>query len=158
MFNCFLKYDVTMTKNYDKKEIEKIKQKLKVSLNDKRNNQMNETIPENQSSFSTKESLDFLKEIKDKNNLLDTLDTDLSFGEKHLSLTSYLFNKQISQKYLNALKYLILHEPLEKQNEINTLLIDLLIRLIKQLENTSKISTEKDVLARLEKIEKNMLK
>ena len=144
-----------MKNKYDKTEIERIKQKLRVSLKDKQNNQKNETISENQSIFSSKELSDILKEIKGKNNLLDTLDTDLSFGEKHLSLTSYLFNKQISQKYLNALKYFILHEPLEKQNEINTLLIDLVIRLIKQLENNSKGNTE-DILARLEKIEKKL--
>ena len=160
IFNYFLEYGVIMINNYEKSEIEKIKQKLKISLNHKQNNQMNETVSENQSNFSPKESLDVLKEIKIKNNLLDTLDTDISFGEKHLSLTSYLFNKQISQKYLNALKYFVLHESLEKQDEINTLLIDLVIRLTKQLENISKKNNDdkKDILDRLEKIEEKFSK
>ena len=158
MFNCFLKYDLDMGEIYDKTEIEKIKQKLKISLNDKQNNQTDEIISENQSTFSPKESLEILKEIKVKNNLLDTLDTEISFGEKQLSITSYLFNKGISQKYLNALKLFILYDPLEKQDEINTLLIDSVIKLVKQIESTSKSNTEKDILARLEKIEKKMVK
>ncbi len=99
-----------------------------------------------------------MTEIKDKNNLLDTLDAEISFGEKQLSITSYLFNKGISQKYLNALKLFILYDPLEKQDEINTLLIDSVIKLVKQIESTSKSNTEKDILARLEKIEKKMVK
>ena len=141
-------------KQNEKNEIERIKQKLKISLKNRQESQLDETNLENKSNISSEELLNALKEIKTKNDLLDTLDTEFSFSEKQLSLTSYLFNKQISQKYLNALKYFILHEPLEKQNEINTLLINLIINLTKRNGEISK----SDIITRLEKIEEKLSK
>ncbi len=121
-------------------DIEKIKTKLKDKLTAKKGKTSFESEKLENEPLSDKQIDDFFEKLNKNKDLMEMLDKELSFGDKHMSVTSYLFNKQFSQKYLKALKYYILNESLERQTEFNDEIcrvISTLYQRIKKLEDSA---------------------
>lgn len=122
-------------------DIEKIKTKLKDKLTAKKGKMsFSESKKLENEPLNDKQIDEFFEKLSENKDLVEMLDKQLSLGEKNMSITSYLFNKQFSQKYLKALKYYILNESLERQTEFNDEIykvISTLYQRIKKLEDSA---------------------
>ena len=74
-----------------------------------------------------KKSIDRLQRNGDLSNLIDPT---LHFSDKHLGVASRIFNLQITQNYLSALKYFFLDELVSKQNIFNSATLEALDNLV----------------------------
>ena len=122
-------------------DIEKIKVRLKEKLTAKKGKMsFSESKKLENEPLNDKQIDEFFEKLSKNKDLVEMLDMKLFFGDKHMSITSYLFNKQFSQKYLKALKYYILNESLERQTEFNDEIykvISTLYQRIKKLEDSA---------------------
>ena len=124
-----------------KQEVERIKTKLRKKLAVKKGKtDFSELKKLENEPLNDKQIDGFFEKLSKNKDLVEMLDMELFFGDKHMSITSYLFNKQFSQKYLKALKYYILNESLERQTEFNDEIykvISTLYQRIKKLEDSA---------------------
>ena len=93
-------------------------------------------IEKNVGFYNNKEIEQIFKNLNENKDLVNTIDKTLHFGKKHLGVAFYLFNRQITQNYLSALKYYILDEFSQKQTWFNADTLKTLEKLyLKSLEN-----------------------
>jgi len=145
----------TIIKNIDGKYLTKTEIKQKIIHQLEKFEETNKKFSEEQELPNKK--IDFQKQIKinsnenkilkeltlrlDRNaNLETSIDRTLHFGNKHYGIISRIFNLQLTQNYLSALKYLILDDLVTKQSKFNFTLqesVESIINLINQ--NNEKI-------------------
>jgi len=118
---------------------EEFRTKLKQSIeerNELSNINSSQIVEKNVKYYSTKDIEQIFQNLNENKDIVNTIDKTLHFGKKHLGVAFYLFNRQITQNYLSALKYYILDEFSQKQTWFNADTLKTLEKLYsKSLEN-----------------------
>ena len=87
---------------------------------------------------TTTELRSFLNRLDKNKNLIDLVDSNLRFSNSHLNFLQRVFNLQITQNYLSALKYFIINDFSEKQTKFNFTVEEAIKNIINLINNIKK--------------------
>jgi len=125
-------YTKEETKNFLR---EKFNQVQKIHSFDKNIQEQNSIHYFNHNDATNLIDKQILNSITKNKNLFDTSDQTLHFSKRHMSFLSKIFYLQITQNYLNALKWYFTSELVEKQTKFNSALDDGIKNLITTIHN-----------------------
>jgi len=118
-------------------DIQRIKEKLRDDLLVRKDVLQSSTKKQIHSvEIDSKIDNDVVEELAKNSDLTSVIDPNLQFGKKHLGLALYFFNRKITQNYLQALKYYILTESVQKQTWFNNDLLKITKSIFEKIEKT----------------------